>query len=173
MTLAKQRDFSLYFQEFGKYADFVSARGKAPSESDIDYFVENMWTKQTRFRVSLDGDFTTDFLLLTPCRVFDYQLRKPILDITDYDYTDYVSEVKPMLIVKVEEAFGSLGAGSLTKRWDTTPKSIVEMIEIESKKSGNEIDPNTEAGQSSPEYARAMGELGYIKERIGVYNRTV
>lgn len=170
------RDYSLYYREFDKYIQYIAANGHVPSSEDVDWFMESMFHNTTRFRAKgIAGTAShTDFKerpLLTPCRVRDYKELRPILDLTNLSYKDYVKEVKPVLMQIVEDAFGETGEASIIQEWDPKPYTFEQHVKMEAKLTGEDVDPNTVEGQTSEAYLRAQQKIAYIKSRVRAYNR--
>ena len=40
------RDYSLYLTEFSRFVELIVASGRIPDETDVDTFVEKMWTRK-------------------------------------------------------------------------------------------------------------------------------
>ena len=100
------RDFSLYLIEFNKFVQLIVGSGRIPGESDVDIFIDKMWTKPYW---SYDENNFADASTFKGVQAFDIQTGERVLDIENYAFTEYVAEVKPMLMDKLEGSVGEIG----------------------------------------------------------------
>ena len=113
------RDYSLYLTEFDKFINLIVGSGRVPSESDIDTFVEKMWTK--KYWAYDNNNFAGYASTFKGVNGFDIVSGKKVLDIEGLEYSTYISEVKPMLLSKLSSVIGDVTSSSGAKSWQPTP----------------------------------------------------
>ena len=165
------RDFSLYLIEFNKFVQLIVGSGRVPAESDVDLFIDKMWTKPYW---SYDENNFADASTFKGVQAFDMQTGERILDIESYAFPDYVAEVKPMLMDKLEGAVGEVG-DSAVRKWNPTPIPLARLAEQKALKDGfkgwRDLEPLKK--RNSEYWIKADAEISYIKTRILEYNRKI
>ena len=166
------RDYSLYLTEFSKFIDLLVGSGRVPGESDVDYFVEKMWT--LKYWVYDNNDFSGSSTF-KGVQGFDAVSGKVMLDIEGLSYADYLAEAKPMLMERLQQSIGEITSNTGARMWETTPTAVERLAYMYAKKDGvrnwSEMDRTDQ--RNSEQWHRADAETNYIKQRINEYNQKV
>ena len=72
------RDFSLYLVEFNKFIQLIVGSGRIPDESDVDLFIDKMWTKPYW---AYDENNFSDASTFKGVQAFDMATGEKVLDI--------------------------------------------------------------------------------------------
>ena len=115
------RDYSLYLTEFSKFIDLLVGSGRVPGESDVDYFVEKMWT--LKYWAYDNNDFSGSSTF-KGVQGFDAVSGKVMLDTEGLSYADYLAEAKPMLMERLQQSIGEITSNTGARMWETTPTAV-------------------------------------------------
>jgi len=165
------RDFSLYLVEFNKFIQLIVGSGRIPDESDVDLFIDKMWTKPYW---AYDENNFSDASTFKGVQAFDMATGEKVLDIESYGFADYVADVKPMLMEKLEGSVGEVGE-SAVRAWDPMPMPLARLAERNANKDGFKgwKDLDNMKKRNSEYWIKADAEISYIKSRLLEYNRKV
>ena len=165
------RDFSLYLTEFDKLIVLIVHSGRIPAESDVDLFINKMWEKPYWAYDENNFASASSFRGVQATDIFS---GNKILDIENYAYTDYATEVKPMLMEKLQHSVGEVGAGPV-REWETSPTPLARLAKKYAEKDGfrgwNELENLKK--RNSKYWIQADAEISYIKSRLLEYNKKV
>ena len=165
------RDYSLYLVEFSKFVNLIVKSGRIPGETDVDLFIEKMWSRPYW---AYDESNHSQAATFKGVLAFDAVSGEKILDIANFAYKDYVAEVKPVLMEKLTSVVGETGESGI-REWDPTPMSVERLAEKYAKSDGyNGWEALARKDRRNTEYwVNADAEIQYIKSRILEYNRKV
>lgn len=166
------RDYSLYLTEFSKFIDLLVGSGRVPGESDVDYFVEKMWT--LKYWAYDNNDFSGSSTF-KGVQGFDAVSGKVMLDTEGLSYADYLAEAKPMLMERLQQSIGEITSNTGARMWETTPTAVERLAYMYAKKDGvrNWSEMERKDQRNSEQWHRADAETNYIKQRINEYNQKV
>ncbi len=167
------RDYSLYLTEFDKFINLIVGSGRVPSESDIDTFVEKMWTK--KYWAYDNNNFAGYASTFKGVNGFDIVSGKKVLDIEGLEYSTYISEVKPMLLSKLSSVIGDVTSSSGAKSWQPTPYPLETLSYMYAKQNkDSKYQTMEKKDKRQTEYwFKAEAEINYMKDRIAEYNRKI
>lgn len=166
------RDYSLYLTEFSRFVELIVASGRIPDETDVDTFVEKMWTRKYW---AYDENNYSGASTFKGVAGFDAVTGKKVLDIEGLSYADYIDEARVMLVSKLEAAVGSLPGTSRVKPWQPTPYPIEMMSYMYSVKDKDDSYPGLTRSEKrqTQHWAKAEAETLYMKSRINEYNEKI
>lgn len=165
------RDYTLFLDEFNKFVNLIVFSGRVPEESDVDLFLDKMWTRKYW---AYDENNFSSASTFRGVEGFDVVTDTRILDTANFSFTQFLEEAKPMLMEKLVSAVGS-GGKSAIREWDPTPYSLEQLAERFAKQDGFKAWESLERkDRRNTEYwVKADAEQQYIKSRILEYNRKV
>tara|TARA_B100001250_G_scaffold191605_1_gene164696 strand:+ start:5635 stop:9237 length:3603 start_codon:yes stop_codon:yes gene_type:complete len=160
------RDYSGMFLEFAKFYNLVESKGRVPTESDIDYFIEEFLT--TEYGFLFDGAF------IYSAKRRDPETRLPTLDPKGASYSELELEVKPLLVAKIKEIHNELGTSEAPFEWDPEPIGIDELAARNalnmgvSKAEWNNLSGTERRGHEAT--TKAVAHLNKVKSRVREFN---
>lgn len=165
------RDYTLYLAEFSKFVNLIVGSGRVPDETDVDLFIDKMWTR--KYWAYDEANYSAASMF-RGVEGFDSVTDSRILETANFAFKDYVEEVKPILMEKLEASVG-VGGKSGVREWDPTPYSVERLAERFAKQNGFKAWESLERkDRRATEYwVKADAEIQYIKSRILEYNRKV
>ena len=158
----------LVLREFTKYTELVTVDKETPNEDDIDFFLE-------RF---LSRDYSFAYKNYYQSQILCHNSVDPITGEKPYDmsektYEEAYNELKPLLMEKVKEAYGSVSTDVNEFNWDPKPKVITDYdreFVSDSNMSLETWDKMSETEKSlHPIRSKAQQKANKVKSRINQY----
>ena len=160
------RDYSGMLQEFAKFTNLVNAQGRTPTESDIDFFIEQFLT--------MTYGFLYEGVYIYSAKRIDRETGNVTLDPKGDSYSKLEKEVKPLLVAKVEEVYSALGTNEEPFSWNPEPIGVDELATRNAMNMGvskAEWDKLSGTDRRSHEATvKATVYLSRVKSRIKAFN---
>ena len=155
-------------QEFAKVVEQIELEGRTPSEEDIDFFLEKFFNpNQIAFQYKAAYVYTA---------VRTGPDGKPLYDKTGKTYQDLIDETKPILELRVAEAFKEVAQTHLPFDFSTKPMSLEETALAFAKEMKAEKEYLAIKGadrRNHKAFQAAIAHIGRIKYRLKEYMKTV
>jgi len=160
---------ALLFREFNKYTELVTVEKELPTEDDIDFFLDQFLTRNYSFY------FMETAILCANTE--DPETGEKPYDMEDKSTKQALKELKPMLMQKVRDAYGSVSQESNVFTWITEPRTVSEYARAMAYDEGVGVKKWDEMSESDKEVhplkAKAQHHALRIRSRIQQYNEKV
>ncbi len=111
--------YALLFREFNKYTELVTIEKETPTEDDVDLFLEKFLTRNMVFRFQ-----GAAFLC---ANAEDPETGQKPYDMSKKSQKDALKELKPLLMQKVKEAYGSVSQDANRYQYDPEPRTVADI----------------------------------------------
>ena len=158
--------------QFSKFVNLVNAQGRTPTESDIDYFLDNFLIRPFGFLYPENSG-----AYIYSGNYVDKETGRKYLESKGASYKELYSEIKPLLVQKVKEIYSELGSNEKPFIWEPTPISESELARHYARESGiSKANWDKLTGTERRNHdatIKAMKYISKVKSRIAEYNSKV
>jgi len=165
----KISDNALLFREFNKYTELLTVEKELPTEDDVDFFLDQFLTRNYSFY------FMGTAILCANTE--DPETGEKPYDMEDKSTKEALKELKPILMQKVRDAYGSISQESNVFNWDAEPRTVAQYARLMAYDEGVDTKKWEEMSESDKEVhplkAKAQTRANKIRSRIQQYNEKV
>ena len=111
--------YALLFREFNKYTELVTIEKETPTEDDVDLFLEKFLTRNMVFRFQ-----GAAFLC---ANAEDPETGQKPYDMSNRSQKDALKELKPLLMQKVKETYGSVSQDANRYQFNPEPRTVADI----------------------------------------------
>ena len=142
--------YALLFREFNKYTELVTIEKETPTEDDVDLFLEKFLTRNTVFRFQ-----GAAFLC---ANAEDPETGQKPYDMAKKSQKDALKELKPLLMQKVKETYGSVSQDANRYQFDPEPRTVADIAKDIAYSAGVKRDKWDAMSESDKEVHSITGD---------------